>query len=98
MKKTPLRKISKKQERELARRRLLKWELYQEQESRCAKCGKFMSYQNEASDNYPHLSHKKPLSAGGKTSRANCEVDCAECHSNQEHGLRNIYNEQPKWT
>ena len=91
---TSLNKVSKKQEKELAHRRLLKYQLWSEQNGRCKECGKFLSYANEAADNYPHLSHKKPLSRGGKTARENCSVLCAECHSNQEHHLRNIYNER----
>jgi len=95
MNKTLIRKVSEKQQLELARRRFLKYQLWLEQEGKCARCRKFLSYANEAADNYPHLSHKKPLSQGGKTTRGNCEVLCAECHSNKEHHLRNIYNEQP---
>ena len=96
--KISLSKVSDKQKDELALRRLLKWKLFNEQEGRCAnkKCGKIMTYYNEASDNYPHLSHKKPLSRGGKTDRDNCSVICAECHS-KEHGLRNKYSEKPQW-
>jgi len=92
MKKTPLSKISKKQEVELARRRVLKYELFLKQAGRCARCNKYLSYANGVSDNFPHLSHKTPLSRGGKTTRDNCEDLCAECHS-REHNLRNIYNE-----
>ena len=93
MKRTPLRKVSPKQQKELVLRRLMKWYLYLQQDGKCAKCGKFLSYASETAGNYPHLSHKKPLSQGGKTTRENCEDLCAECHS-KEHHLRNIYNER----
>ena len=86
MKKTPIKQVSKKQAKELALRRLLKWQLYQEQEGKCADCQKYMTYYNEASDNFPHLSHKKPLARGGKTDRDNCSVLCSECHG-RLHGL-----------
>ncbi|KKN64721.1 hypothetical protein LCGC14_0488530 [marine sediment metagenome] len=99
--KAPLRKRSKGQEVELGRRRLLKWELYLEQEGKCAnpKCGKFMDYNAPVTaDNYPHLAHKKRLGKGGETTKANTSVLCAECHSNKDHLLRNVYGENPSWT
>jgi len=93
MKRTKINPISAKQELEIARRRALKYELFISQKGQCAQCHKVLSYRNEAADNYPHLSHKKPLGKGGKTTEKNCSVLCAECHSNKEHNLRNIYNE-----
>jgi len=103
MKKTPLNKQSPKQKDELAKRRLLKWQLYNEQQGLCAKCGRFLWWDDNHREaaNYPHLSHKERLSKGkktGVTTRKNCEVLCAECHSNKEHGLRNFYGEQPDWS
>ena len=92
-----MKKISDKQKIEKAKRRLLKWVLFQEQEGKCKKCGKVMTYYNKLSDNYPHLSHKTPLSAGGKTHRDNCSVLCSQCHG-KIHGQRNIYGENPSWS
>jgi len=92
MKRTPLKAVSEKQTIELAKRRLLKFQLFNEQKGRC-KCGKIMTYYHEASDNYPHLSHTIPLSRGGKTEKGNISVLCAECHG-EKHGLRNKYNSQ----
>jgi len=92
-----MNRISAKQKAELAKRRLLKYQLFLSQEGKCAECGKYLSYYNEAADNFPHLSHEKALAQGGKTDRKNCRVKCAECHSNGKHHLRNIYNEQPAW-
>lgn len=95
---TSLNKVSKKQEIELAKRKLLKYQLFLSQNGKCAQCGKMMTYYNTASDNYPHLSHKKPLSKGGKSDRENLEVLCSQCHSNNEHGRNNKYNEKPRWS
>ena len=89
--------VSDKQKLELEKRRLLKYQLYSEQDGKCSECGKYLSYYNVAADNYPHLSHEKSLARGGKTDRDNCRVKCAECHFNKKHGLKNIYNEQPAW-
>ena len=97
MRQTPIKIVSDKQRIELALRRKLKYELYLEQEGKCAKCGKFLNWYNPASDSYPHLSHEKPLSAGGKTTKENCTVKCAECHSNGNHNQGNVYNSQPQW-
>jgi len=98
MKKTILKNLSDKQSIEIALRRVLKWELYNEQEGKCNKCGVYITYYSETASNFPHLSHKKRLSDGGKTTRENCEVLCASCHTNGEHGRNNIYNEQPQWS
>ena len=89
-----LNRVSEKQEIELARRRGLKYQLWREQDGKCAKCGRMITYKQS------ELSHKKPLARGGKTEAKNCEVLCSSfivgCHP-REHGLRNIYNEQPNW-
>jgi len=91
-----VKRVSDKQRIELEKRRLLKYQLYLRQDGQCAECGKYLSYYNETSDNYPHLSHDKSLAQGGKTNEKDCSVKCAECHS-KKHNLRNIYNEQPAW-
>lgn len=97
--KTPIKRQSKAQRIELGRRRLLKWELYQEQNCLCAECQRFMDYAAPMmADNYPQLSHEKPLGRGGVTRRKDCAVLCGECHSNKRHGQRNIYNSQPDWS
>ncbi len=94
MRKTPLKKVSKKQEDELAKRRGLRYQLWREQEGKCAKCGRLLYW------NQTELSHKIPRGRGGKTTKKNCEVTCAwwlaGCHP-EAHGLRNIYNEKPQW-
>lgn len=97
--KTCLSKISPKQEIEIAKRRLLKWQLYQEQKGICPVCGRYMNYRVRTAANYPELSHKKHIGMGGckdksVTTKENCSVICAECHSNGEHHLRNKYKEE----
>jgi len=96
MKRSPINKISPKQEAELALRRGLRYQLWVEQEGKCAKCHRLLYW------NQTELSHKKPLARGGKTTAENCEVTCANwlagCHPNSEHGQRNIYGEMPSWT
>ena len=93
MKKSRIKPISDKQELELAKRRGLKYQLWREQAGRCAKCGRYLTYYQA------ELSHKKPLVRGGKTEAGNCEVLCANWLSGhpEEHGLRQVYNEQPSW-
>ena len=95
--KTSLSRVSDKQEIDLAKRRLIKYQLYQSQDGKCAKCQRFLSYLSETSPAYPHLAHKKRLAKGGKTDKKNCSVICSECHSNKDHNLKCLYNEQPMW-
>ena len=94
MKRTPIKKVSKKQAIEQAKRRYIHYKLWVKQEGLCKKCGRYLHYgQSE-------LSHKEPLARGGKTTEKNCKVTCRwfikDCHP-KEHGLRNKYNEQPQW-
>jgi len=92
MKRSPIRKVSQKQEVELAKREALKHQLWEEQEGKCKVCGKFLKW-NEAELSHTH---------GRETTRENCDVRCrwwlAGCHSNIEHGRNNKYNEQPIWS
>jgi len=97
LKQTPLKKVSDKQAKDLALRRKIKYELYVDQDGKCAECGKFLNWYEPTSDAYPNLSHKIPLSQGGKTDKINCKVKCGECHSNINHRLNNKYNEHPAW-
>jgi 5-methylcytosine-specific restriction endonuclease McrA len=96
MKKTRIKPVSDKQRIELQKRRLLRYQLFQSQNGKCAKCSRMITLAQT------ELSHKKSLARGGKTEEKNCEVLCANwlsgCHPNEEHGLRNKYNEQPKWS
>ncbi len=74
MRKTPLRKISDKQKIELAKRRKLKQELIAETGGRCQTCGGTGDWRGLS------LSHKIPLSRGGKTTRENAILECYPCH------------------
>ena len=95
-----LSKISPKQELELAKRRLLKWELYQSQKGYCAVCGRWLRW------NQCELSHKDHIGMGGckdnsATTKEDCEVVCnsymSDCHP-KDHKLKTFHNEQPDWS
>lgn len=95
MKRTRIKPISTKQGLELAKCRLLRWQLFLSQNGKCIKCGRVLYW------NQTELSHKKSLARGGQTTRENTEVTCANwlsgCHP-EEHGLHNVYGEQPAWS
>jgi len=74
-----LRAVSDKQKIELARRRKLKAELIAEYGEHCMNCADEMRDWRGIS-----LSHKIPLSAGGKTDRDNCLLECYVCHTRYE--------------
>lgn len=90
-----INKISPKQKEENTRRRFYHYKLWVDQEGKCAKCGRVLTYAQS------ELSHKKPLARGGKTTSENCEVVCnsyiSDCHST-EHRQRTFHNEQPQWS
>ena len=77
MKRTPLKRVSRKQEYELLLRRALKAELMLASGFKCMTCGKFCGTNLD-------LSHIIPLSRGGKTSIENCVVECRGCHLKYE--------------
>ena len=89
MKRTPLKRkrrikvISERQIAEMLERKRLKEHLFIKQGRKCALCGTatpdFRGWQ---------LSHKTPLSRGGKTEVDNLEVLCARCHSVERHGIK----------
>lgn len=82
MKRTPLRRVSGKQKIELALRVKLKRELIQEFGEHCMTC-------NDANRDWRgiSLSHKMPLSQGGKTTRENCLLECFPCHEKRQYHL-----------
>ena len=84
----PLKKVSKKQAKELGKRSLLKAQLIIESKGFCMKCHKKPDYRGF------QLVHKISLARGGKTERGNCEVWCGKCHSKDHHlieaGLRTL--------
>jgi len=87
MKRTPIRKVSDKQQRLIAYRALIKPIIFKAQGGKCKRCGctkpDFRGWQ---------LVHIIPLSLGGTDDRENLEVDCAPCHfTNPElHNLREV--------
>jgi len=92
MKRSPLRKVSRKQTQELNRRRKLKAELLAEiPDGKCPVCGKFPDFRGL------QLVHRKALSRGGLTERPNCYIACGRCHFTVEHGIREK-DSQPKWS
>lgn len=102
VKRTPIKRSpSPKQEIENQKRRALRYVLYRKQDGYCAVCGRWLHWDQ------CELSHKKHIGLGGckdntVTTKEDCEVTCAwwlsGCHPNEEHGARNIYNEQPQWS
>lgn len=75
----PMRKVSKKHEVELVRRRKLKAELIEEFGEHCMTCqDKYRDWRGIS------LSHKIPLSRLGKTTRENCLLECYPCHEYYE--------------
>ena len=85
MKRTSIRRISKKQQRLMAYRILLKPIIFEAQGKKCKRCGctkpDWRGWQ---------LVHIKPLSLGGTDDRKNLEVDCAPCHFTILHNLREV--------
>lgn len=80
LKRSPMnKKPSPRQARELAARTRLKKELMAEQEyPHCDICG---------GSGFPlglTLAHIEPLSRGGKTTKANCDIECIPCHDKYE--------------
>ena len=76
-----LRRVSKKQQKELALRSRLKKELMAECEMCCQSCGTAGDFRGMA------LHHKIRLSQGGKTEKSNLEILCGKCHS-LAHNIR----------
>ncbi len=85
LKRSPIRKVSKEQTKELALRIKLKKELIAEMEyPHCQTC------LGNGDIRGLSLSHIIPLSRGGKTTRENCLIECYPCHEKYEKkpGLR----------
>ena len=91
LKRSPIRKVSEKQEKELAKRRRLKAELISEL-SVDARDRKICPQKCKGCDRvnilWPGLEliHKKALSRGGKTERSNVELGCQQYHGEKYHG------------
>ncbi len=85
MKRSPLKKISNKQQKLMNFRALMKPIVFESQGNKCKRCGctvpDFRGWQ---------LVHIKSLSLGGKDELANYEVDCAKCHFTEFHGIKEV--------
>ena len=90
MRKTGIKPISEKQEVEIRGRWELKAELIAEFGEHCMTCGSSGDWRGIS------LSHKIPLSRGGKTNRENCLLECYPCHEKYEKHpeLREVNNER----
>ncbi len=84
----PLKLMSKKQKKELAKRAKLKAELIEESGGLCMRCGKPPDMKDGKGK--LHLIHKISLAQGGKTNRENCEVWCRKEHMSEFHGIREV--------
>ncbi len=83
MKRTPIKRVSDKQQRLMAYRVIMKPIIFEAQGKKCKRCGAktpdFRGWQ---------LVHIIPLSLGGKDCPENYEVDCAKCHMTILHNLK----------
>ena len=79
MKKSPLRKVSQKQARELKKRSELKRELIEKYGEHCMTCqDKNRDFRGIS------LSHIVALGQLGKTTQGNCLLECYICHEKYE--------------
>ena len=88
MKQTPLRRVSKKQAKELAVRAALKRELLEECDHSCMTCNNLRLDFRGLS-----LSHVVALGSGGKTTRENCLIECYPDHESFEKH----HERRPEW-
>jgi 5-methylcytosine-specific restriction endonuclease McrA len=80
MKRSPIKKISKKRQKELQKEAELRQILLIKQRGLCAECGSKPDWRGLS------LSHTIPKSQGGRTTLANCQLLCGKCHS-RRHGI-----------
>ncbi|KKM80061.1 hypothetical protein LCGC14_1343630 [marine sediment metagenome] len=78
LKRSPIRKVSSKQAKELALRAKLKREYINETGGLCMTCGSTGDIRGLS------LSHIIPLSRGGKTTRENTLLECYPDHTRYE--------------
>lgn len=83
MKRSSLRRVSKKQAIELRRRDSLRQVLLVRSGGRCEICHKPADWRGLS------LHHVKYLSHGGKTEESNCVLACGSCHS-ERHNIREV--------
>lgn len=86
-----MKQVSNKQRVELALRAKLSLELMNEQKGLCSDCHGVGGWRGL------HLAHEILSSQGGKTTRENCSMKCAQCHSVKDHNIREVQS-QPQWS
>jgi len=91
MKKSRIKPISDKQKIELALRAKIKRELIEEFRNKCMICGNPPDWRGI------QLCHKKALSQGGLTTKANCYLGCGSCHSWKDHHIKEVKS-NPQWS
>ena len=82
MKKVALKRVSKKQEAELEKRRELRSLLLYYNGFKCMTCKGLGDWRGLS------LSHKVPLSRGGLTDYENCLIECYPCHEKRHNLIR----------
>lgn len=84
MKRTVLKPISKKKQRQLREERKIRKLLEERADGVCEECGLLPDLKDGRGE--LHLSHTIPRSRGGETSLVNCQMLCRKCH-NAKHGI-----------
>ncbi len=79
MRRTPLRKVSKKRAAQLKVEKLLTARLIVKQKGRCADCNKLLGW-GSAKHEIKFRSH-----GGDPTDETNCELLCLVCHAKEHH-------------
>jgi 5-methylcytosine-specific restriction endonuclease McrA len=78
-----LNRHSEKGKIEAMTRQEVWWELVQQSNGKCAKCGKFPDFRGL------QMHHVIPSGKGGKTDTNNCQLWCGRCHA-EVHGTREV--------
>jgi 5-methylcytosine-specific restriction endonuclease McrA len=75
MKRTPLKHVSTKKQKQVVEERKLKAKLLERCQGLCETCGKVADFRGL------QVHHKTFRSHGGKSNLENCTIICAVCHS-----------------
>jgi 5-methylcytosine-specific restriction protein A len=81
MKKTPLKHISAKKQKQVVEERKLKKQLIEQSGGVCQECGKAPDFRGL------QVHHKIFRSHGGKSDSENCIAICGDCHD-RAHGIK----------
>ncbi len=99
MRKSPIKKVSDKQAKDLIKRQVVKAKLMKlaptDSAGRklCPQCGELPDIKDGRGE--LHLCHDLPLSKGGRTSMVNCYLGCRACHNGPKGHKTECY-EKPK--